>query len=1215
MTQDLSSTSSKWQFWIDRGGTFTDIVAEAPDGARHALKLLSENSSAYEDAAVEGMRRLLDVPPDTPLPSSKIASVKMGTTVATNALLERKGAPVVLVVTEGLADQLEIGTQARSDIFAKQIVKPDQLYRCVFAAIERVRADGTIETPLDVDRLRQDLNSARNDGIASVAFVFMHAYAHPDHERRAMQVAQELGFRQISASHDVSSLIKFVNRGDTTVADAYLSPVLKAYVTRVEAAFETKGGQSAPRIDFMTSSGGLTPASIFRGRDAVLSGPAGGVVAMAKTATALGFNKVIGFDMGGTSTDVAHYSGHFEHSFENTVAGVRIHAPMLAVETVAAGGGSIITSDGVRLSVGPHSAGANPGPTCYRRGGPLTVTDANVVLGKLKPNWFPRVFGTSGRDPLDVVSAEAAFSDLAKQTKGQKTPLDLADGAVRIAVENMANAIKKISVGHGHDVNQYALQCFGAAGGQHACLVADTLGIETILIHPLSGLLSAYGMGLADMRAGRAITIEQSLSTETLFQLSARAKVLTDSVFEELEGAGVRRQNTTLSTRAHLKYAGSDSALPIPLTDPATMRKQFERAHLSRYGFSSPEKHVIIATLEIEATGGGAILEHDDTNSNKCGDDTNTTPSQATTFYSQGTDHAAKVFHRAALTAGNRIQGPALVIEDHQTVVLETGWSATCSQNGVLILSRTTPPVRQTITNQADPVMLEVFNNHFMAIAEQMGAALANTAQSVNIKERLDFSCAVFDSDGNLVANAPHVPVHLGSMDCSLATIIKKRSGAMKPGDVYMINAPYEGGTHLPDITVITPVFHDSSETIDFFVASRGHHADIGGITPGSMSPNATTISEEGVLIDNIALVRDGVFLEDEVLRLLRDAPYPARNPEQNVADLKAQVAANAQGAHDLGAMCALYGRDIVQTYMHHVQDHAEEAVRRLLTHLQDGKFKVEMDDGCTIQVAITIDAKERSAEINFTGTSPQQTNNFNAPEPVTRAAVLYVVRVLLGNAIPINAGCLRPLDIVIPEGSLLSPKPPAAVVAGNVETSQVVTNALFAAFGVLASSQGTMNNLTFGDGDLQYYETICSGSPAGRDVEGTSAVQVHMTNTRLTDPEILELRYPVVVDEFSIRRGSGGKGKWCAGDGTRRKLRFLKPMTAALLSGYRKVAPFGLAGGDVGEVGRNSLQRANGEREDLAGCAEITLNAGDSITIATPTGGGFGPFEGRDKQ
>lgn len=1217
MTQNGSLKPPIWQFWIDRGGTFTDIVGKDPDGGEHALKLLSENPTAYDDAAIEGMRRLIRSAPGIPLPSSRIASVKMGTTVATNALLERKGAPVVLAITEGLSDQLEIGTQARSDIFAKQILKPEHLYQHVIAVRERVRADGTVEKPLQVGHLRQQLKDARDTGFDSVAFVFMHAYAFSDHEREAMQIAKKLGFTHISASHDVSSLIKFVDRGDTTVADAYLSPVLQAYVRRVETAFETDDG-TPPRIDFMMSSGGLTPASKFRGCDAVLSGPAGGVVAMAKTANALGFDKVIGFDMGGTSTDVTHYSGHFERSFENQVAGVRIHAPMLAIETVAAGGGSIIALDGGRLTVGPHSAGANPGPVCYRNGGPLTVTDANVMLGKLRPEWFPQVFGSSGSEPLDAVAVAEAFENLSEQTRHEKSPLDLADGAIRIAVENMANAIKKISVGRGHDVGTYALQCFGAAGGQHACLVADTLGIDTILIHPLSGLLSAYGIGLAETRAARAHTIEWPLSEHALSHLFEKKELLTQEVLGDMQDAGINQDDTAIAAHVHLKYTGSDSALPIALDDVTTMRTAFEHAHHKRFGFSSPEKEIVIATLEVEATGGGTVLEQDAVSaitppSPETAHDDDTADTQ-TTFYSQGARHTATVYRRSDLKAGQQFAGPALVIEDHQTVVLEPGWSATVSQKSVLILTRRSPVARKQVSRAADPVMLEVFNNHFMAIAEEMGAALANTAQSVNIKERLDFSCAVFDRDGNLVANAPHVPVHLGSMDRSVAAIIKKRQGTMKSGDAYMLNAPYDGGTHLPDITVVTPVFDGETEAIDFFVASRGHHADIGGRTPGSMSPNAATIHEEGVLIENFALVRNGTFLEHEVHHLLQDAPYPARNPKQNIADLKAQVAANARGAHELTAMTKLYGREIVQAYMGHVQDHAEDAVRRLLAHMHDGAFRAEMDDGTVVQVGITVDRQDRKAKIDFTGTSPEQPNNFNAPEPVTRAAVLYVIRVLLGEAIPINAGCLRPIDIVIPEGSLLNPKPPAAVVAGNVETSQVITNALFAAFGALSSSQGTMNNLTFGDRNLQYYETICSGSPAGNGIEGTAAVQVHMTNTRLTDPEILELRYPVVVDEFSIRRGSGGKGQWCAGDGTRRRLRFLKPMTASILSGYRKLAPFGLAGGEPGETGRNSLLRATGDREDLPGCTEIKIKAGDTLMIDTPTGGGFGPLSRRDK-
>lgn len=1214
MTENALPFSTRWQFWIDRGGTFTDIVAVDPEGAFHVTKLLSENPSAYDDAALAGIRQLLGVDRDTALPPEKIASVKMGTTVATNALLERKGDRVLLVMTKGLEDQLEIGTQARSDIFAKQIVKPDQLYCKVLPAKERCLANGQIEIPLDVADLRSGLEQARQDGITAVAIVFMHAYINPDHERQARTVAQEVGFSQISVSHEVAPLIKIVDRGDTTVADAYLSPGLRRYVSRIETAFQSGQTTSKTNIHFMTSAGGLTPAQNFRGRDAVLSGPAGGVVAMAQTAATLGFHKVIGFDMGGTSTDVAHFSGDYERRFENTVAGVRLAVPMLSVETVAAGGGSIISLASNRMIVGPESAGASPGPKCYRRGGPLTVTDANVMLGKLNANWFPSVFGPSGNEPLDAKAVQTAFTELATDTSSDLTPLEIADGAIRIAVENMANAIKKISIARGHDVKTCALQCFGAAAGQHACLVADTLGIETILVHPLSGVLSAYGMGLADLRASRTESLELSLNVETLQTVQNRRAHLHAEISAELHDAGVPKSETTLTTILHLKYQGTDSALPVPLANEDTLRAAFEAAHHKRFGFVSHDTGIAVAMIECVGVGGGHTGGAPDQVIGPDQDAVGCPAFSRTEFYSQGRMHTADVFKREQLQAKARIFGPALVIEDHQTIVVEPGWSATVSNQGAIVISRAQPKRAKHATTTIDPVMLEVFNNHIMAIAEQMGAALANTARSVNIKERLDFSCAVFDRHGQLVANAPHVPVHLGSMDRSVATVIDRFRNDIGPHDVFMLNAPYDGGTHLPDITVVTPVFEDGFDEPSFYVASRGHHADIGGLAPGSMSPKATTIDQEGVVIDPMRLVKDGAFLLDDVLQILQGAAYPARNVQENIADLKAQIAANQHGIHGLKDLVGQYGSEVVHAYMSHVQDHAEVAVRNLLGRLDDGAFAVTTDQGSTVGVAITIDRETGSACIDFTGTSPQQANNFNAPEPVTRAAVLYVVRVLLGTAIPINAGCLRPLKIIIPKGTLLSPRPPAAVAAGNVETSQVVTNALFAAFGAMSSSQGTMNNLTFGDDDRQYYETICSGSPAGPEFDGVAAVQVHMTNTRLTDPEILELRYPVVVDEFSVRRGSGGKGQWHAGDGVRRILRFTQPVTASLLTGYRQIAPFGLTGGCSGECGRNWVERASGQHEALEGCAEVSLGAGDRLVIETPTGGGFGPEKNRDK-
>ncbi|MFA5899275.1 MAG: hydantoinase B/oxoprolinase family protein [Hyphomicrobium sp.] len=1199
------SSDEKWQFFIDRGGTFTDVVARAPDGHLMARKLLSENPGAYDDAALEAIRQFLGVASGAPIPSHRIAEVKMGTTVATNALLERKGDATLLVITRGLKDQLEIGTQARPDIFAKRIVKPEMIYARVVEADERVRADGVVEKPLDLVELERELRGARAIGIDAVAIVFMHAYAHPAHEQQAGELARALGFGQVSVSHEVSPLIKIVPRGDTTVADAYLSPVLRRYVDRVSAALSPDCG--GPRLLFMASSGGLRAASAFRGRDAILSGPAGGVVGMAQSGKDAGFVKVIGFDMGGTSTDVAHFAGEYERSFETQIAGARLAVPMLRVHTVAAGGGSIIAYDGTRFRVGPESAGANPGPKAYRRGGPLTVTDANVMLGKLDPQYFPAIFGEAHDQPLDADAVRAAFTDLAGQVGDGRSAEEIADGAIRIAVENMANAIKKISVERGYDVTEYALNCFGSAGGQHACLIADTLGIETVLVHPFSGLLSAYGIGLAPQRASRERSIEAPLSDATMHELEDLAYELGSTVTEELLDEGIEHDAIAIENFAHLRYAGTDTAISVPLSEPHFMRRDFEILHRQRFGFISPEKEIFVAALEVAASGesdsggsrgyspaltrGGASAE----------------PAGLSRFYSRGAWHEAPIIRREALQIGIELSGPALVIEPHQTIVVEPGWRLTLTRDNDIVLTRAEPHARERVGAKADPVLLEVFNNLFMAIAEQMGEALRNTAQSVNIKERLDFSCAVFDATGALVANAPHLPVHLGSMDRSVEAIIRQRSGEMRPGDSFMLNAPYNGGTHLPDITVVTPMFDAAGKRVLFYVASRGHHEDIGGLTPGSMTPRATRIEEEGVYIDNFKLVDAGRFLEDEARALLLGAKYPARRPDKNIADLKAQVAANAKGEAELRRMVEHFGLDVVEAYMRHVQDNAEEAVRRLISRLENGQFRVDTDQGTCVAVQITFDREKRAAKVDFTGTSAQQENNFNAPEPVTRAAVLYAFRVMVDEPIPMNAGCLKPIEIIIPEGSMLRPTYPAAVVAGNVETSQIVTNALFAALGALGSAQGTMNNLTFGNDSLQYYETLCSGAPAGPGFDGAAAVHVHMTNTRLTDPEILELRYPVLLEEFSIRRGSGGKGKWASGDGTRRVIRFLERMQCAILSGYRQVHPFGVAGGAPGEAGRNAVRRTRGDIEPLQGCDETVLEAGDAIIIETPTGGGFG--------
>jgi len=1207
-----------WDFWIDRGGTFTDVIGRRPDGTLAAHKLLSDNPEAYADAAVQGIRDLLGLKTGEPIPPGRIGSVKMGTTVATNALLERKGERTLLLITKGFRDALKIGYQARPKIFARQIIKPDMLYERVTEVDERVRADGTVERAPDVAAVRRDLEAAKAAGIKAVAIVFMHAYRYPAHERAVAALAREMEFSQVSVSHEVSPLIKLVGRGDTTVVDAYLSPILRRYVAQVAGEMHSgaehlspQAGRGNIRLMFMMSSGGLTAAELFQGKDAILSGPAGGVVGMAETGRQAGFSRLIGFDMGGTSTDVSHYDGEFERAFETEVAGVRMRAPMMLIHTVAAGGGSILHYDGARFRVGPDSAGANPGPKCYRRGGPLAVTDANVMTGKLMPDFFPKIFGSQQNEPLDEGAVRHAFNNLAQ--KIGKGPEEIADGFIKIAVENMANAIKKISVQRGYDVTRYALNCFGGAGGQHACLVADALGMTKVLIHPLSSLLSAYGMGLADIRATREQAIELPLDGKALAALKRMGSDLGRAAKAEVAGQGVPVTKIKVIVRAHIRYAGTDMALVVPaFTMPAgpamtvsRVQRAFERAHKARFGFIDRKKQLVVEAVSVEAVGGGAKFGE------RSGKRTRANlprPARRSRFFSAGKWHRANVYTRDQLKPGHRVNGAAIVVEPHQTIVVEPEWQAQLTAKNHLILSRLKPRKRTfAIGTKADPVMLEVFNNLFMSIAEQMGVSLQNTAYSVNIKERLDFSCAVFAHDGTLVANAPHMPVHLGSMDRAVETIIRENAGHIAAGDVYAINAPYNGGTHLPDITVCTPVFDDRKRSILFWVASRGHHADVGGISPGSMSPNATTIEQEGVLFDNFKLVDRGRFREQELMDALTRARFPARNPVQNVNDIKAQIAANEKGVAELGKMVEQFTLPVVKAYMQHVQDNAAESVRRVIDRLHDSEFTYEMDQGTEIKVKITVDKQKREATVDFTGTWAQQPTNFNAPEPVTRAAVLYVFRVMVDDDIPMNAGCLRPINIVIPKKSMLSPEYPAAVVAGNVETSQAVTNCLFGALGAMAAAQGTMNNLNFGNARYQYYETICSGSPAGPGFNGTDAVHTHMTNTRLTDPEVLEFRYPVVLEDFHIRTGSGGRGKWHAGDGIRRTIRFLERMECTILSGHRRIRPFGLAGGEPGEVGENWARRTDGRMERLRGCDETTLGAGEAIIIQTPTAGGYG--------
>jgi len=1216
------TTAGKWDFWIDRGGTFTDVIGRKPDGTLVAHKLLSEHH-AYPDAAVQGMRDLLGLAPHGPIPHESIGAVKMGTTVATNALLERKGERTVLVTTRGFRDALQIGYQARPKIFARQIVKPEVVFEEVIEVDERVRADGTVEQAPDGDAVDAALRSALGRGIKAAAILFMHAYRYPEHEKRVGALARKLGFAQVSVSHEVSPLIKLVGRGDTTVVDAYLSPVIRRYVAQVAKQIDVVPAASSTRnsvpLMFMMSSGGLTSADLFQGKDAILSGPAGGVVGMAETGRQAGFDRLIGFDMGGTSTDVSHFDGEYERTFEAEVAGVRMRSPMMLIHTVAAGGGSILHFDGARFRVGPDSAGANPGPKCYRRGGPLAVTDANVMVGKLIPDFFPKIFGRAQDLPLDYEAVHGAFTQLGKEIGDGREPEQVADGFIKIAVENMANAIKKISVQRGYDVTRYVLNCFGGAGGQHACLVADALGMTKVLIHPLSSLLSAYGMGLADVRATRQRAIEEPFGDTALAALRESAQALSNESREEVADQGVPEKAISVHGRAHIRYAGTDTALPVlafahvpagteRFASLPELKSAFEAAHKARFGFIDKAKELVVEAISIEAIGGGAKFSEP-----VLPESSAPVPPAArkSRFYSNGTWHDAAIFSREQLLPGHAVPGPAIIIEPHQTVVIEEGWQATITARNHLVLERVVEMWRtRAIGTDADPVMLEIFNNLFMSIAEQMGVALQNTAYSVNIKERLDFSCAIFAADGTLVANAPHVPVHLGSMDRAVESIIRENKGRIAPGDVYAINAPYNGGTHLPDITVCTPVFDRAQRDILFWVASRGHHADVGGISPGSMSPHATTIEQEGVYIDNFKLVERGRFREQALYELLCGAKYPARNPLQNVNDLKAQIAANEKGVQELHKAVAQFSLPVVQAYMQHVQDNAAESVRRVIDRLHDSAFVYEMDQGTVIKVRISVDKAKREATIDFTGTSPQQNTNFNAPEPVTRAAVLYVFRVMVDDEIPLNAGCLRHINIIIPRPSMLSPEFPAAVVAGNVETSQAITNCLFGALGAMAAAQGTMNNLNFGNDRHQYYETICSGSPAGPGFNGTDAVHTHMTNTRLTDPEILEFRYPVLLEDFHIRKGSGGRGKWHAGDGIRRTIRFFERMDLTILSGHRRVQPFGMAGGEPGQIGENWVRRRDGTMQRLGGCDATVVETGDAIIIQPPTAGGYGPAQ-----
>ena len=1187
--------SPRWQFWIDRGGTFTDLVGRKPDGSLVTHKLLSENPEQYKDAAVAGIRYLLGLADGESVTPAQVECVKMGTTVATNALLERKGEPTLLVTTKGFRDALRIAYQNRPRIFDRNILLPELLYSAVVEAAERIGATGEKLLALDEAGLGKSLEAEFARGLRSVAIVFMHGYRFIEHEKAAARIAREVGFLQVSTSHETSPMMKFVSRGDTTVVDAYLSPILRRYVEQVA------GEMPGVKLFFMQSSGGLTDAHAFQGKDAILSGPAGGIVGMARTAAVAGHDNVIGFDMGGTSTDVSHYAGEFEREFETQVAGVRMRAPMMSIHTVAAGGGSILEFDGSRFRVGPESAGANPGPASYRRGGPLAVTDANVMVGKIHPRYFPMVFGNSGHEALDALVVQAKFNELASRT-GRSAEV-VAEGFINIAVQQMANAIKKISVARGYDVTRYTLQCFGGAGGQHACLVADALGMTRVFVHPLAGVLSAYGMGLADQAVIREQAVEVKLTNQSLSDIAEKLNVLAAAAQADLIRQQVSKGTLTMHRRVHVRYEGSDSALIVPFGSLDAIESAFEAAYRQRFAFLMQGKGQIVEAVSVEAVvSGDAPVEP-----RHAMHELREVPQRETVrMFSGGQWHDAALVVREDLRSGDIVSGPAIIAEKNATTIVEPGWKAALTALDHLVLDRCAArAIKFAAGTTVDPVLLEVFNNLFMNIAEQMGLQLQNTAYSVNIKERLDFSCALFDAEGNLIANAPHMPVHLGSMGESIKVVVRENAMTMHPGDVYALNDPYHGGTHLPDVTVITPVFLNGNPT--FYVGSRGHHADIGGITPGSMPPFSTLIEEEGVQINNVKLVDRGVLRETEMVELLKSGKYPSRNPYQNMADLKAQIAANEKGVQELCKMVEQFGLDVVQAYMRHVQDNAEESVRRVITRLKDGYFTLPLDNGAQIKVAIRVDVKSRSAEIDFTGTSPQQINNFNAPKAVCMAAVLYVFRTLVDDDIPLNAGCLKPLKVIIPQGSMLNPNPPASVVAGNVETSSCITNALYGALGVMAASQCTMNNFTFGNTDHQYYETISGGSGAGYGFNGTSVVQTHMTNSRLTDPEVLEFRFPVRLESYEIRHGSGGVGKWHGGNGGIRRLRFLEAMTASILSNGRNHGAFGAAGGGAGLVGINRVVRFDGRVEELGHIGQSEMQPGDLFEIHTPGGGGYG--------
>ncbi|WP_292487140.1 hydantoinase B/oxoprolinase family protein [Methanohalobium sp.] len=1209
--------SDKWQFWIDRGGTFTDIVAKRPDGNLVTHKLLSTNPEQYHDASIQGIKDILDSSNDATVPADKINVIKMGTTVGTNALLERKGEKTVLVITKGFKDTLRIGYQNRPDIFALEIKKPQQVYDCVIEVPERYNAEGQVINPPDFESVREKLKSAYYSGFNSIAIAFMHAYRYPSHEIKVAEIAKEIGFSQISMSHDTSPLIKLISRAETTIVDAYLSPVIGRYINDIISMLENNRTHEKDdetektRLMFMQSNGGLVNADSFQGKDSILSGPAGGVVGAVTTSNMAGFDKVISFDMGGTSTDVAHYRGEYERSFENIIDGIHLRSPMMQIHTIAAGGGSILHFDGERFKVGPDSAGSDPGPACYRRGGPLTVTDCNLMLNKINPEYFPHVFGPDANLPLDNQLVFEKFDELADKimsyTGKNHTHEEVAEGFLDVAVENMANAIKKITIQRGYDIKEYALCCFGGAGGQHACKVADKLGINKIFIHPYAGVLSAYGIGLADQREILEHAVEQQFDNKVLNNIKEIFLKLEEKGKNRLVRQGITSDKISSVSKIHLRYKGSDTTLMVNFVegmDKESIISNFNKKHKQRFGFMSPEKTVVVEAVSMEVISASDIKSEP---VQKISKNRECVPTGNIEMFNDGKYNDTPVFRREDIKPGCRIDGPAVIIENTSTIVIEPLWKAEITEQNHIILTSTHQGFDgDFIGTEVDPVILEIFNNRFMSVAEQMGYTLQNTAHSVNIKERRDFSCALFDKKGNLVANAPHIPVHIGSMSECVKSLINSKGADMKKGDVYMLNSPYHGGTHLPDITVVTPVF-DNYNNIYSYIASRGHHADIGGITPGSMPPDSKNIHEEGVFTGGIKLVDNGIFQENELVKWLNSGDYPARNPEKNISDIHAQVAANEKGSQELQKLKDQYSPKTIKAYMQYVQDNAESEVCKVIDKLNHGNFSYQLDDGSIIKVQIKIDNEYKNACIDFTGTSSQLSSNFNAPVSVCKAAILYVFRTMIESDIPLNDGCLRPIDIIVPEGSMLNPVYPAAVVAGNVETSQYIVDTLFGALGVMAASQGTMNNFTFGNKSHQYYETICGGSGAGAGFHGTDAVHTHMTNSKITDPEVLESRYPVILEEFSIREGSGGCGRYSGGNGIIRKIRFLEEMDAAILSSHRKYPSFGLYGGNPGKCGTNRVIRKDSSVIEIGGKAKFRVYKDDVFSIETPGGGGYG--------